>query len=41
MEGLCADLRPELRKTETMSRKKCEEDAIRKAAEEAVRKYNA
>ena len=41
MEGLRADLRPELRKTETMSRKKCEEDAIRKATDEAVRKYNA
>ena len=41
MEGLREDLRPELRRTETMSRKKCEEDAIRKAADEAVRKYNA
>ncbi len=41
MEGLRADLRPELRRTETMSRKKREEDAIRKAVDEAVRKYNA
>tara|TARA_Y100000780_G_scaffold199300_1_gene190678 strand:+ start:387 stop:584 length:198 start_codon:yes stop_codon:yes gene_type:complete len=41
MEGLRADLRPELRKTETMSRKKREEDVIRKEVDEAVRKYNA
>ena len=41
MEGLRADLRPELRRTETMSRKKREEDVIRKEVDEAVRKYNA
>ena len=41
MEGLREDLRPELRRTETMSRKKREEDSIRKAVDEAVRKYNA
>ena len=41
MEGLRADLRPELRRTETMSRKKREEDSIRKEVDEAVRKYNA
>jgi hypothetical protein len=41
MEGLREDLRPELRRTETMSRKKREEDDIRKAVDEAVRKYNA
>ena len=41
MEGLREDLRPELRRTETMSRKKREEDVIRKEVDEAVRKYNA
>jgi hypothetical protein len=41
IEGLRADLRPELRRTETMSRKKREEDSIRKEVDEAVRKYNA
>ena len=41
MEGLRADLRPELRRTETMSRKKREEDSIQKEVDEAVRKYNA
>ena len=41
MEGLRADLRPELRRTETMSRKKREEDVFQKEVVEAVRKYNA
>ena len=41
IEGLRADLRPELRRTETMSRKKREEDSIQKEVDEAVRKYNA
>jgi hypothetical protein len=41
MEGLREDLRPELRRTETMLRKKREEDVIRKEVDEAVRKYNA
>ena len=39
VEGLREDLRPELRKTETLKRLKREEEALRRKAEEAVRKF--
>jgi len=41
MEGLHADLRPELHRTETMKRLKQEKDDLQNEIGEAVRKFKA